>query len=37
MTVADFLKAGGTRGDINWDSQHEHIELRQPIKAETTE
>jgi hypothetical protein len=37
MTVADFLKAGGTRGDINWDSQHEHIELRQPLKAETTE
>lgn len=27
MTVAEFLKAGGTRGDINWDVAHEHIEL----------
>jgi hypothetical protein len=28
MTVAEFLKAGGTRGDLNWDVSHEHIELR---------
>ena len=27
-TVADFIKAGGTRGDINWDVEHEHIELK---------
>lgn len=27
MTVAEFIKAGGTRGDINWDVAHEHIKL----------
>lgn len=27
MTVLDFVKAGGTRGDINWDVAHSHIEL----------
>jgi hypothetical protein len=27
MTVGEFLKAGGRRGDVNWDSEHEHITL----------
>lgn len=27
MTVLEFIKAGGTRGDINWDTAHEHIVL----------
>lgn len=27
MTVATFIQKGGTRGDINWDVDHEHIKL----------
>ena len=27
MTVLEFIKAGGTRGDINWDVMHKHITL----------
>lgn len=27
MTALEFIQAGGTRGDLNWDSQHEHITL----------
>lgn len=27
MTVLEFLKIGGTRGDINWDVAHKHITL----------
>lgn len=27
MTVLQFIKAGGTRGDINWDVAHGHITL----------
>jgi hypothetical protein len=34
MSVADFLKAGGTRGDINWDVAHEHISLTPAVAAE---
>lgn len=34
MTVADFLKAGGTRGDVNWDTAHGHIVLH-PVAGTT--
>lgn len=27
MTVGDFLKKGGTHGDVNWDSKHKYIKL----------
>jgi len=33
MTVLQYLQAGGTRGDVNWDSQHEHIKLTAAKKS----
>ena len=30
MTVADYLKVGGTRGDVNWDVAHGFIKVVAP-------
>lgn len=30
MTIGEFIKAGGTRGDVNWDVAHNHISVAAP-------
>jgi hypothetical protein len=30
MSVADFIKAGGTMGDVKWDSERGFIQLKDP-------
>jgi hypothetical protein len=33
MTVGEFLKLGGTKNDLRWDTKHHFIKILPPSKA----